>query len=69
MIKLFFSYLIIIFAKDSIIDGRLGFKEAPENNEIFKTKPRWSIIVIVTTRSASCFKVMLVLFKKDQVQI
>ena len=34
-----------------------GFKEAPENNEIFKTKPTMEqIIVIVTTRNISCFK-------------
>ena len=28
--------------KNSIIDGRLGLKETPENNEIFKTKPKWN---------------------------
>ena len=66
MIKLFFGWHLITFPKNFIVDGRLGCKEAPENNEIFKTKPRW-IIVIVTMRSVSYF--MLVLSKKDKVEI
>ena len=40
-LKLFFSEQLIIFSKKSIIDGRLGFKEASENNVIYKAKPRW----------------------------
>ena len=30
------------FTENSIIDSRIGFKEASENNEIFKMKPSWS---------------------------
>ena len=41
MMTLLFSQQFIIFAKNSIIDGRLDFKEAPENIENFKTKTRW----------------------------
>ena len=29
----------LFLQKNSIVDGRLGFKEASENNEIFMTKP------------------------------
>ena len=33
---------LITYTKNSIIDDRSGFKEAPEKNETFKTKPRRS---------------------------
>ena len=41
MMKFCFSQKLFIFAKKSIKDDRLSFKEASENNEHFKTKPRW----------------------------
>ena len=41
MTKLFFYLTIYNF--HSIIDSRLGFKEASEYNKIFKKKPSWSI--------------------------
>ena len=40
--------------KNSIIDTHLSSKEISENNEIFKTKLGWTI-VIVATRSVSFF--------------
>ena len=42
MMKLFLGNNFFFFAKNSIIDGPLGFKDAPENNDIFKEKPRRS---------------------------
>ena len=43
MMKLSFNKQRIIFTINSIIHSRLCFKETSENNEIFKTKPGWSI--------------------------
>ena len=44
MVKLFCenSYDLLFSPKMFIIHARLGSKEAFENNEIFKTKLRWS---------------------------
>ena len=45
MIKSFFVKIVnnlLFFQKISIPDGQFGSKEASENNEIFKTKLRWS---------------------------
>ena len=45
MAKLFLVNNLLFFEKNFITDGRLSFKEAPENNEIFKTKPTILLII------------------------